>query len=459
MLPKSATRLSRRAMLLLPVAFFYGCNDTPTAPTPRVGATPHALLAPIVTVTNTDDDGPGSLRQAINVAPEGAVIQFDAAIAGQTIVLSTGQLFIIKALTIEGPVPAGITISGGLSSRVFRVLLSGDLVLRNLAIVNGKDPAPGDGGGGLVLFGTALLDHVLVANNQTENVGGGIFVHSSGQLTLVNSTVSGNFGLSVGGIYSSGTATIWNSTVANNLSAPGAGGGIVTAGRAYLRNSIIANNGDNDDATVDANCRAGTDGQFLYSGTNLSNDDSCGSAANTIIASPVLAPLANNGGPTKTHALAESSPAIDGGTMCSESTDQRHVTRNQGRTCDIGAFEFNDFGTVTLTIGPNVAVNTKTGSVTLTGTITCSRPATVGYDVGMSQTQKTTGRFTTIVQATASIPVGACGTSPSSWSTTLTPQAGKFEPGAATGTATTTILPASFLSPSVTSPLKVFQVK
>jgi hypothetical protein len=446
-------------MLLLPIAFFYGCNDAPTTPTSRIGATPHALLAPVVTVTNTDDDGPGSLRQAISIAPAGAVIQFDAAIAGRTIVLSSGQLLIAQALTIEGPVPAGMTISGGLSSRVFRVNVSGDVIFRNLAIVNGYDPAPGEGGGAIALLGTALLDHVLVANNQTENNGGGISVLSSGRLTLVNSTVSGNFGFSVGGIYSNGTATIWNSTIANNLSAPGFGGGIFADGRVYLRNSIIANNGDNDDATVDANCRPGTNGLFLYSGTNLSNDDSCGSAANTVIANPLLAPLADNGGPTKTHALGESSPAIDAGTLCSESTDQRYVTRNQGRTCDIGAFEFNDFGTITLTIGPNVAVNTKTGSASLTGTITCSKPATVGFDVGMSQTQKTTGRFTTIAQATASIPVGSCGTSPSSWSVALTPQAGKFEPGSATGSATTTVKPASFLAATVTSPLKLFQVK
>ena len=459
MLSKSTTRLSRRAMLLLPIAFFYGCNDTPTTPTPRVGATPHSLLAPVVTVTNTDDDGPGSLRRAISDVPPGGVIQFDAAIAGQTIVLSTGFLQISKALTIEGPVPAGMTISGGLRSRVIRVFLSGDVVLRNLALVNGNDPAPGEGGGALALIGTALLDHVLVANNQTENHGGGISVLSTGRLTLLNSTVSGNFGLTVGGIYSNGTTTIWNSTIARNVSdRAGAGNGIAADGTVYLRNSIIADNRDNDDASVDTNCSA-IGGLFLYSGTNLSNDDSCGSAANTIIANPLLAPLANNGGPTKTHALAESSPAIDGGTLCSESTDQRYVTRNQGTTCDIGAFEFNDFGTVTLTIGPNVAVNAKTGSATLTGTITCSKPATVGYDVGMSQTQKTTGRFTTIVQATASIPVGSCGTSPSSWSVALTPQAAKFEPGSATGTATTTILPASFLSATVTSPVKVFQVK
>ena len=461
MLSRSPIRLSRRALLVLPVAFFYGCSDAPTTPTPRPGATPHALLAPIVTVTNTDDDGPGSLRYALGIAPDGAVIRFDAAIAGQTIVLSTGQLLIGKAVTIEGPVPAGVTISGSLGSRVVRVRVSGDVVFRNLAIVNGYDPSPGEGGGGIAVVGTVLLDHVLIANNHTENNGGGISVLSTGRLTVVNSTVSGNFGLFIGGINSNGTTTIRNSTITNNVSGNGpSGAGIYAGGTVYLRNSIVANNRDNDGATADANCLVVPGGLLLYSGTNLSNDDSCGSAAtNTVIANPVLAPLANNGGPTKTHALTESSPAIDAGTSCTESTDQRYTTRNQGKTCDIGAFEFSDFGTITLTIGPNIAVNAKTGVASLTGTIRCSKPATVGYDVGMSQTQKTTGRFTTIVTATAAIPVGSCGTSPSSWSVALAPPGGKFENGSATGTATTTSVPASFLSASVTSPLKVFQVK
>jgi hypothetical protein len=53
---------------------------------------------------------------------------------------------------------------------------------------------------------------------------------------------------------------------------------------------------------------------------------------------PLLGPLANNGGPTDTHALLAGSPAIDAGGICAP-TDQRGVTRPQGPACDIGAFE------------------------------------------------------------------------------------------------------------------------
>jgi branched-chain amino acid transport system ATP-binding protein len=69
--------------------------------------------------------------------------------AGQTIVLSTGYLYVDKSLTIEGPVPAGMTISGGFLDRVFLTDFNTDVVFRNLAIVNGNDQTSSGGGGGI----------------------------------------------------------------------------------------------------------------------------------------------------------------------------------------------------------------------------------------------------------------------------------------------------------------------
>ena len=124
MLSRPHMRVFSHSMLLLPiVAVFSGCSDAPTTVTPRVAAASHDLLAPpVVTVMNTDDAGAGSLRQAITDAPDGATIHFDLGVAGQTIVLTTGELAIAKTLTIEGPVPAGMTISGNLSSGCFESL-------------------------------------------------------------------------------------------------------------------------------------------------------------------------------------------------------------------------------------------------------------------------------------------------------------------------------------------------
>jgi len=230
-------------------------------------------------------------------------------------------------------------------------------------------------------------------------------------------------------------------------------------GSLYLRNSIIANNVDFDDATAVDNCKIGTTTTLVYSGANLGSDAGCGPAANVVVGDPKLGPLANNGGPTKTHALTFESPAIDLGTACSETTDQRYVTRNQGASCDVGAFEFTDFGTFTFTIGPNASINAKTGVVTVSGTIKCSRPGSATLHVSLSQTQKTTGRFATIIQASADVSVASCGTSPSSWTTTLTPASGKFENGTASAAITTVTFPRGFLAGNASANVKVFVVK
>ena len=68
--------------------------------------------------------------------------------------------------------------------------------------------------------------------------------------------------------------------------------------------------------------------------------DSDGTCGFTLTADPLLGPLQDNGGPTLTHALSSSSPAIDSGdnTYC-PSTDQRGVERSDG-ACDIGAYEY-----------------------------------------------------------------------------------------------------------------------
>ena len=458
MLAASPARLTRRIVPALLVVF-YGCSD-PSAPTaPRIESRAHALAAPMVTVLNTDDAGAGSLRQAILDAAAGSVIQFDAAIAGQAIVLSTGQIVIDKLLTIEGPIPLGMTISGGMSSRVFNVFPDGNVVFRNVSIVNGNEQTVGGGGGGLWVNGTVLLDHVLVANNQTGNTGGAIFVKSSGQLTLINTTVSGNSGGLGGGIASGGSVTIWNSTIVNNTSTQ-AGGVWVPEGSLYLRNSIIANNTDSEGATAYDNCQVGPNTAVRYAGANLSNDDSCGSAPNVMVADPNLGPLGDHGGPTKTHALNIMSPGIDLGNACTEATDQRYVTRNQGASCDVGAFEFNDFGTVSLAIGPNASVNAKTGIITLTGTISCSKPGVSRLGVTVSQTQKTTGKFSTIIQGYGETSLLSCDTRTASWSAIVNPtSSGKLDKGTASVAVSTISLPPGFLAANASATVKVFVAK
>ena len=80
------------------------------------------------------------------------------------------------------------------------------------------------------------------------------------------------------------------------------------------------------------------------SGHNLASDSTCVLSATGDKSSvdPKLGPLADNGGPTKTHALLPGSPVFDAGSPnCPPppATDQRGVARPQGQVCDIGAFE------------------------------------------------------------------------------------------------------------------------
>ena len=445
MSPMSPLRPRRRT---LPVAFGFltavaaACSDASAPVGPRVGATVHRDVAFIWVVLNTDDDGPGSLRQTIALAADGDVIRFAPEIAGQTIVLTSDRVSINKPLTIEGPIPQGITVSGGLKRGVFSI--GDDVTIRNLSIVNGR----GDYGG-IFASGRVTLENSLVANNEGTTSGGGIEFDGT-HLVLINSTVTGNVG---GGVRALGSVTLRNTTIAGNTG----GGLLLGSATVMLRNSIIANNTNDGSSPPRTNCHFFDPATVTFIGKNVSDDASCGTDPALVIADPKLGPLANNGGPTRTHALLLGSPAIDAGSLCTETTDQRYVTRDKGLSCDAGAFEFESFAPLDLTVGPNVAANPKTGAVTVSGTIACTVPTTVALNVALSQTQKIAGRFSTIVQAAATTNVNCTGNS--SWTAVLTPASGKFEVGAAAATASTATVTGGFLPATAAAPVKVFVAK
>src|ERR1051325_900183 len=80
--------------------------------TGQAGSAGHHSSAPAsITVTNINDNGPGSLRQALADAIDNDTIGFDPALNGQTISLTTGELVIDKDITITGPGPGLLTIT------------------------------------------------------------------------------------------------------------------------------------------------------------------------------------------------------------------------------------------------------------------------------------------------------------------------------------------------------------
>ena len=197
-------------------------------------------------------------------------------------------------------------------------------------------------GGGIENDGTLTLTNSTVSGNDAEEGGGGIF--NWGTLTLTNSTVSGNRSLWVGaaGIDNHGTLTLTNTTVSANV-ASNLGPGIYNEmGTLTIASSTVSGN-----TGWDGNCA----GDVTSLGYNIeSPGDTCGFDQGTdqvgVSADDLnLGELANNGGPTETHALRPGSVAIDQipTEECLDAdgepltTDQRGFPRDS--MCDVGAFE------------------------------------------------------------------------------------------------------------------------
>jgi len=196
-------------------------------------------------------------------------------------------------------------------------------------------------GGGMRINGsvTTVNGSTISGNAVSAGTGGGI--HNTYPLTLTNSTISGNSANVGGGIYNSymlGSLTLTNVTV-NDNSATDGGGIYFGDGDVTLKNSIVANNtgGDFGGAGVTS------------LGHNLDSDGTGGLSGPGDISGvdPLVGPLADNGGPTFTHALLPGSPAIDAGdNIDCPATDQRGVTRpldgdgDGNPICDIGAYEY-----------------------------------------------------------------------------------------------------------------------
>lgn len=210
--------------------------------------------------------------------------------------------------------------------------------------------------------GSLLLMDSTVEGNRTEGGPGGGLSLNGGQFSIINSTISANLSsfsnyfvpTPGGGVFCSGgtTGTILNSTITENYAVVSDGGGVASSGSISVGNSIIAGNAGNTFSppfsgedlfgsftSLGHNLIGDAEGGYATSGfTNGVNNDIVGSVASPI--DPMLGPLANNGGTTRTHALLPGSPALDAGDPFTfESEDQRGILRPQGIAPDIGAYE------------------------------------------------------------------------------------------------------------------------
>jgi CSLREA domain-containing protein len=207
-----------------------------------------------------------------------------------------------------------------------------------------------EGGGIFNSTATFMIFRSTIADNSASFGGGGIMndvaprLHS--RFTLTNSTVSGNSARFGGGVYNTSEVDVANSTVAHN-SATEQGGGFYTAGVdpvIGLTNSLVAQNSAPTGPDVLAGFDAIAPVRFSLigdgSGNSITNTNGNQVGSPSAPIDPKLGPLADNGGPTRTHALLLGSPAIDAAsTPDCPTIDQRGVPRPQGPACDIGSYE------------------------------------------------------------------------------------------------------------------------
>ncbi|MCH8839412.1 MAG: right-handed parallel beta-helix repeat-containing protein, partial [Planctomycetes bacterium] len=263
--------------------------------------------------------------------------------------------------TVSGNSTAGNYADGG-------GIRSGNAVTLTSSTVSGNSTTgTGAEGGGIWSYGAVVtLTSSTVSGNSTAGYsafGGGIFSAAGlfiggGDVTLINSTVSGNSttrgNASGGGIFSEGAVTLTSSTVTDNhaYDSNAIGGGIRNfSGAITISHSIVAGNTTGSGVSPDVDPGSGMFSvNFSLIGTGVVPD--AGTSGNNVVTNnPMLGALADNGGPTETHALLAGSLAIDMGDLAASPGvgnvplfDQRgnNFGRVQNGRIDIGAFEVRD---------------------------------------------------------------------------------------------------------------------
>jgi hypothetical protein len=348
------------------------------------------------TVTNLGDatvtgpgSAPGTLRQAVydaNVANDPDTIEFASGLSGDLrLSIADDSAVGLSALVITSPITirgnsAGITIKRDVtapSMRLFRVALGGDLTINSLNLTTGltvgSNGAPGQSGGtayagaiynqgDLQILNSSLYNNSTLGGNAGAggNSGaahGGAIFSDGGNVTITNSTLSGNSALNGsgplvarsfgGGLYvKNGTLNVYNSTITNGTAASGRevyviGLGAGQTATAHFYSSILAQ--ADVSANLDVNTTEDLDGHVVVSGANnLVRSHTLPPSMVIVSDNPLLAPLSNNGGPTLTHALPSESPAVgQGSNPLNLASDQRATgfARNVGGQADIGAYE------------------------------------------------------------------------------------------------------------------------
>ena len=292
----------------------------------------------------------------------GVTAEFHHVTIRNTVVSNEGNI-LLGDVTLENGTPGGLSNQGvaritdslvqhnGFSTSISN---GADLTISRTAIVENVSSEAGPDGA-IRNFGSLVIEDSVIARNHSGGEGAGAIGNYSGTLTIRNTTISGNGSGHEGpgaiANQSPAPVALINCTITDNSAVFfSSGGGL--RGSMMLRNTILAGNyreAENfPDPSIESDCGGAT---IVSEGYNLIGQGDCvitgDSAGNLLGVAPGLASLANNRGPTLTHALLPGSPARNagnpaspgtGGTAC-EATDQRGSVRPGAGRCDIGAFE------------------------------------------------------------------------------------------------------------------------
>ena len=312
-----------------------------------------------VSGTGNDSTGEGSLgnpyltlTKGIQQVADGGTVNVAAGTYTETTMITLD-----KAVTLTGDSTTSTIVDGSNSHRLFDIASGKTIEMNYLTIRNGNannGDGNGNDGGGINNWGTLTLSNCTISGNSATILGGGI--NNAGTLTLNNCTVSGNNANEGGGIRNNGTLTLNNTTVSNNTSST-TGGGIEKYGTLTLNNSLVVGNTSDE----------------INGGVDTNNNSHIGSGGTVTW----LAALADNGGPTQTHALLTGSPTavVSAGSSCL-THDQRGITR--ATLCDVGAYEASKIS-IAAGITPTEASTVGTFTITLTPKLASDESLTINY--------------------------------------------------------------------------------
>jgi hypothetical protein len=335
--------------------------------------------ANVITVTNTNDSGPGSLRQALADANDGDTIEF--AVTG-TIGLTSGELVIDKSITITGPGSDQLAVSAAPPQhtfRIFHVMASPTVIIEGLTIgpslyfsgcgilndqatltinncvVTGNNGL--DSGAGISNGGTLTVNSSSIAGNELVYQGTGTGIASSGTLIINNSIIRGNLSgkgqTDGGGIYSSGMLEITNSTIDGN-SVGGPGGGIFNLGVAIITSSTISGNFSGGGSPGPQTGPGFGGGIFNGATLTISNSTVSGNSVLTTDTGPGRGGGIGNGGSLQiANSTLSGNSGTNGGAIYNGAAPLE-IANTILHAGDVGENIFNDGGTIT-SLGYNLS--------------------------------------------------------------------------------------------------------